>query len=72
MTWEGRICAMDAEPFSGKFDGTQLTIVAQFRDKMPNAQCPKSSFVLKKSSGNQFEGTIPGSRFNYRLTLSPS
>jgi hypothetical protein len=50
----------------------QLTIVAQFRDKMPNAQCPKANLVLKKGSGNEFEGTISGSRFNYQLTLGPS
>jgi len=71
-TWEGRQCTMDGEPFTGRFDGTELTIVAQFRDKMPNAQCPKARLVLKKGSGNEFEGTIPGSNLNYRLMLKPS
>ena len=71
-TWEGRICAMDDEPITGKFDGNQLTIVAQFRDKIPNAQCGKVNLVLKKKGASDFEGTIPGSRFNYQLTLGPS
>ena len=73
VTWEGRICAMDNEPITGKLDGSQLTIVAQFRDKMPNAGCQKANLVLKKKgTGNDFEGTIPGSQFNYQLTLGPS
>jgi hypothetical protein len=71
-TWEGRQCVMDGEPFTGRLEGTELTIIAQFRDKMPNAQCPKARLVLKKGSGNDFEGTIPGSPLNYRLTLRPS
>jgi hypothetical protein len=70
-TWDGRFCAMESEPITGMFDGTQLTIVAQFRDKIPNSQCGKVNLVLKKK-GASFEGTIPGSRFNYQLTLGPS
>jgi len=30
------------------------------------------SLVLKKKGASDFEGTIPGSRFNYQLTLGPS
>jgi hypothetical protein len=72
VTWEGRTCGMDDEPFTGSFDGTQLTIVAQFRDKFPNANCPKSRLVLQKKGTSDFEGTIPGSQMNYRLTLGAS
>jgi hypothetical protein len=58
-TWGGgQLCAMNSEPFTGKFDGTQLTIVAQFRDMSPNAGCQKASLVLKKS-GNDFEAPFP-------------
>ena len=73
-TWAGaRACTMDNEPFTGKFDGTELTIIAQFRDKFPNAGCGKSRLVLKKTEGGKgFEGTIPASRDQYRLTLAPS
>jgi hypothetical protein len=72
-TWEGRVCGMDDEPFTGKLDGSELTLVVQFRDKFPNARCPKSKVVLKrKGTGNEFEGTIPGSQFNYQLTLGGS
>jgi hypothetical protein len=71
-TWGGgQYCFMDNEPLSGKFDGTQLTLVAQWRDKVANAQCGKATMVLKKK-GDGFEGGIPGSRFNYQLTLNPS
>jgi len=74
-TWAGaRYCTMDNEPFTGKFDGTQLTIVAQFRNKIPNGGCDvKATMVLKKTgSGKEFEGTIPSSRDQYRLMLGPS
>jgi hypothetical protein len=71
-TWGGgQYCVMDNEPFTGKFDGAELTIVAQWRDKIPNAQCGKANMVLKKK-GDDFDGAIPGSRFRYLLTLSPS
>jgi len=72
VNWVGRFCAIENEPFTGKFDGTTLTLAVEFRDRMPNAGCGKATLVLKKGSGNEFEGTIPGSRFNYRLTLKPS
>lgn len=72
VTWVGRFCAIENEPFTGKFDGTTLTLAVEFRDRMPNAGCGKASLVLKKGSGSEFEGTIPGSRFNYQLTLKPS
>ena len=73
-TWGGgRICTMDNEPFTGRFDGTQLTIVAQFHDKIPNAGCGKARLVLNKAGdGKGFEGTIPASKDQYRLTLGPS
>lgn len=73
-TWLGsRSCTMDNEPFTGNFDGTQLTIVAPFRDKIPNARCGKARLVLKRTgAGNDFEGDIPGSQDKYRLTLGPS
>ena len=73
-TWAGaRACTMDNEPFTGRFDGTQLTIVAPFRDKIPNARCGKARLVLKKTgAGNDFEGDIPASQDKYRLTLGPS
>ena len=72
-TWEGaRACALDNDPITGTFDGTQLTIVAPFRDKIPNAGCGKARLVLKRvGAGNQFEGTIPASKDQYRLTLAP-
>jgi hypothetical protein len=74
VSWAGAPhCIMDNEPFTGKFDGTQLTIVTQFRDKGPNAQCGKAHMVLKKkAAGNEFEGGMPASRYNYKLTLRPS
>ena len=73
-TWGGgQFCAMENEPITGKFDGTQLTIAAQFRDKVPNAKCGKANMVLKKKgAGNAFEGEIPGSQFRYVLTLGPA
>ena len=73
-TWAGaRYCTMENEPFTGRFDGTELTIVAQFRDKLPNGGCVKANLVLKRTgAGNEFEGEIPGSRDKYRLTLGPS
>ncbi|HTO47652.1 MAG TPA: hypothetical protein VML91_08420 [Burkholderiales bacterium] len=74
-TWVGaRYCTMENEPFTGKFDGTRLTIVAQFRNKIPNGGCDlKANMVLKKTAGaKEFEGTIPNSRDQYRLTLGPS
>jgi hypothetical protein len=72
VNWVGRFCAIENEPFTGKFDGTTLTLAVEFRDRTPNAGCGKATLVLKKGSGNEFEGTIPGSRFNYQLTLKPS
>jgi hypothetical protein len=61
-TWGGgQFCLMDNEPVTGKFDGNELTLVAQWRDKIPNANCGKATMVLKKK-GNDFEGGIPGSR----------
>lgn len=72
VSWVGRVCAIDNEPFTGKFDGTTLTMAVEFRERTPNAGCGKATLVLKKGSGNELEGTIPGSRFNYRLTLKPS
>ena len=74
-TWAGaRYCTMDNEHFTGRFDGTPLTIVAQFRNKIPNGGCDlKATMVLKKTgSGKEFEGTIPNSRDRYRLTLRAS
>ena len=64
---------MDNEPFTGKFDGTQLTIVAHFRDNYPNAGCGRTNLVLKKTgNGTEFEGRIPTSNNEYHLTLRPS
>jgi hypothetical protein len=74
VNWMGApYCTMDNEPFTGKFDGTQLTIVTQFRDKVANAQCGKAHMILKKkAAGYEFEGGMPASRNKYTMTLTPS
>jgi hypothetical protein len=71
VSWSGgRFCAMDNEPMTGRFDGSELTMKATFRNMMPNAGCTATTFVLKKGAGGKFEGGIPGASAQYRLTLA--
>jgi len=71
MTFSGRFCAMDNAPMTGKFDGSELTMKAAFKDQMPNAGCREGNFMLRKVAGNKFEGTILSTSAKYRLTLGP-
>src|SRR5262245_51234787 len=70
MTWLGwRFCEMNDQPMTGKFDGNELTLRAKFQDKMPNAGCGAPTIVMNKVAGDKFEGGIPKSSTQYRLTL---
>jgi hypothetical protein len=68
-TWEGgRLCAMNDEPMTGRFDGTELRMAVTFQNKFPNAGCSKANLVLRKAGeGNTFEGELRGS--GIRMTL---
>jgi hypothetical protein len=71
MTTSGQLCAMKDEPMTGRFDGTVLTLQAEYRPLVPQASCGKATFVLKRS-GSGFEGEIPGSRLRLKVSLAPS
>ncbi len=71
MTVSGQFCGMKDEPMTGRFNGTVLTLQAEYRPLVPQASCSKVTFVFKRS-GSGFEGEIPGSHLKLRASLAPS
>ena len=68
---DNRNCEATEDPITGKFDGQTLTLQVMFRDKIPNAGCGRSRFVLTKNPDGSFEGEIPGSSTEVKVKLAP-
>jgi hypothetical protein len=72
MTYSGaQFCELKDDPMTGKFDGTVLTLQVTFRNKMPNAGCGPSRFVMNKDADGTFAGEIPNSPSRIRAKLAP-